>query len=465
MLNFIIKPYYIFEIDRTIQNIVGPSEYGLFFSILNFTFLFNILLDFGINNFNSRNIARHTHLFQKHLSNIIILKFLLGILYLLLYCGLAIFIGYSSRQIFLLLFLAINQFFLSFILYFRSNLSGLHLFWLDSIISILDRLIVIIIVLYLIYFKENLRVEWFVYALTASYFITFIISAIITSIKARIVKLRFNKVFMLMILKKSYPYALLILLMRIYLHIDSVMLERMLDDGAKQAGIYAQSFTIFNAISMVPFLFAGILLPMLARMLKNKENPNKLIALNFKILMTPIIIFVVASVFYNVEIIENLFKYEAAISSKVYRILILNVIPVSLGYIFGTLLTANGSLKKLNTYATIGAILNIILNLILIPQYKTLGAAFASLTTQSLAVLLQIIYANKIFKFKLNTISIIKFVSFIFITIGIMYFSKNYFTENWIYNIIIASSLSFALSLLLKIIDIKSFFVILKKKI
>jgi O-antigen/teichoic acid export membrane protein len=216
---------------------------------------------------------------------------------------------------------------------------------------------------------------------------------------------------------------------------------------------------------MVPFLFAGILLPMLSRMLKNKEKTNELIALNFKILMTPIIIFVVASVFYNVEIIENLFKYEAAISAKVYKILILNVIPVSLGYIFGTLLTANGSLKKLNTYAAIGAILNIILNIILIPQYKTLGAAFASLTTQSFAVLLQIIYANKIFKFKISTISIIKFFSFIFITIGIMYFSKNYFTENWIYNIIIASSLSFAVSLLLKIINIKSFLLILKKKL
>ena len=47
-LNFLVKPFWIFGIDRTIQNIVGAGEYGWYSSLLNFTFLFNILLDFWI---------------------------------------------------------------------------------------------------------------------------------------------------------------------------------------------------------------------------------------------------------------------------------------------------------------------------------------------------------------------------------------------------------------------------------
>ena len=57
----------------------------------------------------------------------------------------AYFIGYNSIEFQLLLLLAINQSIVEFILYLRSNLAGLHLFMQDSLISVLDRLLLIII--------------------------------------------------------------------------------------------------------------------------------------------------------------------------------------------------------------------------------------------------------------------------------------------------------------------------------
>jgi O-antigen/teichoic acid export membrane protein len=45
-----------------------------------------------------------------------------------------------------------------------------------------------------------------------------------------------------MILKKSAPFALLVLMMTFYYRIDSVMLERMLPNGSEQSGIYAMGF-------------------------------------------------------------------------------------------------------------------------------------------------------------------------------------------------------------------------------
>ena len=44
LLNLVIKPVAIFGIDVTVQNRVGSEDYGLYFSLLNFTYLFNILL-------------------------------------------------------------------------------------------------------------------------------------------------------------------------------------------------------------------------------------------------------------------------------------------------------------------------------------------------------------------------------------------------------------------------------------
>jgi len=73
VLNLLIKPFWIFGIDRTVQNTVGAEEYGFYFAVFNFSFLFYILLDFGITTFNNKNIAQNNHLLGKHFSNIIAL--------------------------------------------------------------------------------------------------------------------------------------------------------------------------------------------------------------------------------------------------------------------------------------------------------------------------------------------------------------------------------------------------------
>ena len=144
-LNLLIKPFWIFGIDRTVQNLVGDESYGLYFALFNFSMLLNILLDVGITNYNNRNIAQHNFLLPKHLSNIVGLKFMLAIVYAVFSLRVALIIGYNKIQFHLLFFLIFNQFLISFTLYLRSNISGLHLFRTDSFISVLDRSMMIVI--------------------------------------------------------------------------------------------------------------------------------------------------------------------------------------------------------------------------------------------------------------------------------------------------------------------------------
>ena len=84
-LNILIKPFWIFGIDRTVQNTVGAGEYGIFYTLFNFSLLLNILLDFGITNFNNREISRHPQLLSKYLSNLVGIKILLAIVYAFFY--------------------------------------------------------------------------------------------------------------------------------------------------------------------------------------------------------------------------------------------------------------------------------------------------------------------------------------------------------------------------------------------
>jgi len=145
-LNLIVKPFWVIGIDANVQNAVGAEEYGFYFTILNFSFLFNILLDLGITNFNNRNIAQSNHLLNKHFSGIVFLKVFLLLLYLIVTFSIGFFIGYDSSQFKMLIWIGFNQFLLSFLLYLRSNISGLLLFRTDSFLSILDRSLMIIFI-------------------------------------------------------------------------------------------------------------------------------------------------------------------------------------------------------------------------------------------------------------------------------------------------------------------------------
>jgi O-antigen/teichoic acid export membrane protein len=463
-VNLLVKPFWIFGIDRGVQNVVGSTEYGLYFSLFNFSILLNILLDLGITNYNNRNISQYDYLVTKHFSNVVVLKFLLGVVYFTVNLIIAVLIGYNHFQIKLLIFLLFNQFLLSLILYMRSNISALQYFTIDSLISVLDRTLMIIIVGVLLWghiTQSPFKIEWFVYSQTAAYLITALVTFIILNSKIEKVKLNFDFSFFIVFLKKSYPYALLILLMTFYYRIDSVMIERMLPDGKEQAGIYAQSFRILDAVSMIAFLFSTLLLPMFSRMIKSKENISGLLNLSFHLLIVPALLFSITSYFFSKEIISLLYYSHIQESSRIFAVLMISFIFISISYIYGTLLTANGSIKELNYIAASGMVINVVLNFILIPYYKSYGATIASVITQGITAMLQVYYAHKIFKLGYPLKKLLRLLVFIFLVFVITFVLRQY-QINWLteyFSIIFASLI---IALLLKVLDLKGMYKIIK---
>jgi O-antigen/teichoic acid export membrane protein len=466
-LNLLIKPFWILGIEVAVQNAVGTEQYGFYYAIFNFSFLLNILLDFGITNFNNKNISQNNHLLSKHLSSIILLRLLLAGIFALVTIAGGLLIGYTNDMMKMLIAVIFNQILISFIMYLRSNLAGLHLFKTDSIVSVLDRLIMIIICGFLLYtFSEPgaFDIRWFIYAQTTAYLITAGIIFVIVLKKTTIKKLNWRWPFFLMILKKSYPYAVLVLLMTFYNRIDGVMLERLLPFriGAHEAGIYASAYRILDASNMIAFLFSGLLLPIFAKMIKLRQNVEDMVRLSFSLLIIPAIIVATCSYFFSYEIMNLLYKEEHVLeSSQVFKILMCCFIPISSTYIFGTLLTANGNLRQLNIMASSGMVINIVLNFILIPKYSATGAAISSITTQAITALAQIYMAQKTFGFRKNYSLIIKLGVFIsaVIAINLIVFALEI---HWVSRLILAATSCFALALSLRLISIKNIYRIIK---
>jgi O-antigen/teichoic acid export membrane protein len=466
-LNFLIKPFWIFGIDREVQ-ILFPDQYGVYFALFNFSLLFNIVLDLGITNFNSKNIAQNTHLLSKYFSGIVVFKFLLAVIYMVATAIVGFIVGYDSNRFSMLLFLTLNQFLVSFTLYLRSNITGLQLFTLDSLLSVLDKTLMIIFCAVLLWgnlFSFQFNLMHFVYAQTWAYAIAFIFIFFIVLSKTKEFTFKVDWQFIRKILKQTYPYALLVIAMMFYYRLDAIMLDLMLEDGERQAAIYAQSYRLMDAFIQIPILFAGMLLPMFAFRIKKKQSINELLKISFEFIFVISITVALVISIYSEDIIELLYHYNIKEASKVLQVLIFGFISIAMTNIFGTVLTAYGEMKFLNIIAISGVIINLILNIIFIPKMGAFGAAFASIITHFIVVFFQIIQVIKITKSSFNFKYLLTLLVFVLCVIGIVV-GLNYKIEEPILKMVVALIGSLGLSMILRIINLKKLFqIVLNRKV
>ncbi len=436
VLNLLIKPFWTIIVEPKVQGQIGDINYGEYFVIFNITLVLSIFLDLGLTNFNNKNISQNAHLLSKHFSKMLGLKSALGLLYMVITFVVGLILGFKLN---LLLILSLNMFFLSFILFLRSNLQALHMFRVDSIMSVLDRVIMIVILVALLLnlFGSNVTVLNFIYAQTAGYALTAIICFIIVLNKTHTFKLNWDWKFNRLILKKSLPYAVLVLLMAFYNRFDSYMIVALLpgDLGKLQSGIYAKGFRLLDAANQIAYLFSVQLLPMFSRMIKHNENFEKVVKLSFTLLLTPALIVSISTIFYAEQFFDKIYTGDTQ-GFEILAVLMNCFTAISLTYIFGTLLTASGNLKKQNYVALGGIAINVILNLILIPKYYALGSAISSLVTQLLTGLLQVYLCYKVFHFKVNKRLLTSLFLFIIGLFFINYFTLN-LTAQWMFNFVI----------------------------
>ena len=456
-LNLLVKPFWILGIDREVQNLLGDASYGTYQALFNFSYLFYILLDLGITNFNSRNIAQDPKNLSKHFGGLTEIKLLLGLLYAVVIFVVGYFCGYNEGlKLKLLFWCGLNQILLSFILFLRSNIQGLLLFKHDSILSVFDRVLAIVIMCLVLWSgwfpREKFNVIWYLQGQTVAYIVTLVFALTIVLRHAEHLSFKLNFQFFKEILRQSLPFAVLVLLMSVYSRIEPVLLERLLDDNGVQAGFYSRAYRLFDAGNNISNLFAIMLLPMFAATLTKKLELNNLVKTSFNVIVAMAGIVMIMCVFYRHEIMHLMYNPEEAETEAAYLLRIdqyAKVFPLLMGsffclsttYVFGTLLTANGSLKQLNLVAAAGVVINILLNLIVIPRFKAVGAACTSLSVQAVTAFLQYLLAKHILKLEIDGRYWIHILVFLVTVVVVTYLVKQ-LNFNWMIGFVIAFAIN-----------------------
>jgi O-antigen/teichoic acid export membrane protein len=404
-LNLLVKPLAIFAIDMAVQNIVG-QQYGIYFAFFNFSLIISIVFDLGVNNYSTRLSAQNLPEAKKLFSTILGLRLLIMLVYLAGIGLLKVFVTLSWTEYRLILFLGLNQFLIANISFFRSYFAGLQRFRLDAFLSILDRLLLILSMGYIIYVYPDgfklIDIETYSMFQFGCYAMSFLFAGGLAwyLLKPQLEWPRLNAI--LPIVKKSFPFALLIVLMTFYTRIDALLvLHFSVNNGTQEAAYYAQAYRLIDALYMFAMVFAGLLFPMFAKMLK--ENPQAIGALvsqASKLLLGSSLAFIVFSLLRGGLLLDEIYSATSVDSGGILFLLSIAFFGMASNLIYGSLLTANGSLKVLNTISFVGLLVNISLNLILIPKVLNGGAVIAAgvaALTQILVALAQAIYCKRLF--------------------------------------------------------------------
>ena len=389
-VSIIVKAFWVLGIDRTVQNVAGEEAYGFYFSLFSFSVLFTLLLDMGLSGFNNRAVSADPTRVKLYFGNVLLLRLLLTTAYFLVTVTVALAMGYTRHQFALLLVLMLNQVMSSMILWLRSNISGMQYLFLDSLLSVADRLVMIIICSVLLWggiTSGPFRIEWFVWAQTTAYFTVMVVSFILVIRRGGVSKVRPDVTVLKSIIITGLPFALVAFAMTLYWRIDSVLIERLLPDGALQAGIYAQAFRLFDAIAMFPVMFGGLLLPIMSKELAAGNNIVPLASMAGRMLLAPLGIGAVTLATFPGEILDLLYHTPSPGAVSAFTVLMLTLVPVGVVYIFSTMLTAAGRLKVLGLITLSGMAVNIFMNLFLIPSFSAAGAAYTAFCTQMLVAI------------------------------------------------------------------------------
>lgn len=411
-VNLLVKPIWVLVIDRGVQNSVPGASYGTYQALFSLGIIFQTLLDFGISNYNSKTIAAEPERLPELFPAMLSARLLLMGIYISVALTWGYILGYRHWELYLLGGVLLIHSLNALVSFIRSNVSALHRFRTDALLSISDRMMMIFICGFLLLYPptaSKFQIGWFVAAQIFSYFTAAIIGYVILRRVGR-VKLRFSfsRSEILAVVKSSFPYALLIFLMSVYNRADAVMIERMRVDGKDQAGVWAAAFRLLDMANILGLMFATMLLPLFGRMLARKQDVQPIVRLcvnvmvPFAVVVAAICYYFGADIMYLLYHKGQLYHSMPATYTWVFSCLMFSFPAWCVMYVYSTLLTANGSMKALNMIAFVGVIINLSLNYYLVPIWGARGGAFTSTLTQSLLAILFTIYAVRIVKLPFN---------------------------------------------------------------
>jgi len=398
-----------FLVGLWIARYLGPEDFGLLNYAYSFVFLFTAIGTLGLDQIVVKDLV------NKGASRDLILGTTLGlraigfvVMGLLIFLILKLLNGTEqvNKLIWIITFSVLFQSFNGIDFYFQSKVESKYITWVNMIMVVISACVKIALIVYqadLIYFAWVYCLETIISAIGYIYFYK--------REGLSLHKWKFSWTTAKGLLSRSWFLIVGTIATAIYMKIDQVMIKDIIDDRA--AGLYSAAVKACSIWLFVTVVITQSIFPSLVKLKKKNQELflNQLQHLYNILVKIAIVACIVYTVFAD-WIIKFLFDLEYAESSGIMTIYIWSIIFVFLSNgSWGFYLNEN--LEKFSSIRLIiGAIINVILNLLLIDKIGLLGAAYATLVSYSISGY----FVNALFKrtrpnFVLQTRSLFNFLN------------------------------------------------------
>ncbi len=371
--------------------ILGPSGFGVFSFALAFASIFLIFSNFGLADIATRELARNRKGEQEYTA-ILSLKILLSILAFALIVAASFFITPNEgiRKIIWILgiYILTSNFLMILYSFFRARQRMEY----EAGVRILQAVMIAGIGFFVLIHVPS--VESLSYALLGATLITAILTLVFFLIVIKPVWVVWNLNVWKKFLKLSWPLGLAFTFTVIYIHIGSVMMGFW--GQITEVGWYNAAYKIIGVLIVPATLISTSFYPVLSKLFyESKEKFQRTVNFQTELMIILAIPVMTGGLMLAPDIINFFYGVGFSPSVLVFQIL---AIMTGLSFLYNSFyltLLASNQQKKVFWITFIGAITNIILNLILIPKYSLYGAAVATLITYLLLLILAIEFSRR----------------------------------------------------------------------
>jgi O-antigen/teichoic acid export membrane protein len=381
----VIKILVAFFVGVYVARYLGPSDYGLLSYSESFVGLFLAIATLGLDNIVVRELVKDTKKKDELLGTAFALK-IIGAFLVFGVIAIAVRLTDNDNFTNLLIFIiAAGTIFQSFNVinfYFQSIVLSKYVVYSQTFATISGA----IANLFLIYF--NMHLVYFVLVILIQNIILAIgLILIYKRQKLIIFNWKLQVSLAIRLLKDSWPLIFSGIAIAIYMKIDQVMIKVMLSTEA--VGVYAVAVKLSEVWYFIPMVICNSVFPAIINSKKIGEELYYGRLQKLYNLMTWLAIGIAIPItFLSNDIVRILFGTQYRAAATVLKIHIWAGVFVFLG-VASTKYLISENYTKLSLLKTLaGAIVNVILNLILIPRYNINGAAIATVISQFVACFL-----------------------------------------------------------------------------
>jgi polysaccharide transporter, PST family len=371
---------------------LGPADYGLLNYAISFVALFASLSLLGLNNIVVRDLVRNPENRDAILGSAFMLKLIGGVVSIIA----AVIVQYvinpdEALIMFLVVIIASGFIFQSLDVidfWFQARVLSKYIIWAKLfalVISALLRVVCIFLKAPVLAFTLIITVDLLLGGLGLLLVFRFTGGSIRTW--------RWDPGIVKSLMRDSWPLAIAAVSSMTYMKIDQVFIKSML--GNHELGLYSASVTIAEIWYFIPLVITQTFLPVI---LKTKKISEELYIARLQMLydvmtVLSIIVSVVITIFAN-PIIHLLYGNSYAGAGTILAIYFWAGLPLSLTMV-STQYIVSENFTTISIYRSVtGALSNILLNILLIPRYGIVGAAWATIISYSFVTLVIVVFSK-----------------------------------------------------------------------